>query len=269
MSGRLTSATFWLLWMAVTLSACSGAVTPTSPASLTAAPPTWTPTHIPSPRPLLNPTPSPTPPPIPDPTLIPAPEPAPFSPRPSAPPMRVDAEGPATIPTIAPLPPGQGRSPVRLIIPALGMDVRVQPMGWHATSDAQGVRTEWDVPDSAAGRHIDSAFPGELGNVVISGHNNIGDAVFAPLSSVGERDMPLKLGDPMILEDELGRRFVYRVTGWRRFPEARASVAKRNENASYLLPTDFPQLTLITCWPPENNTHRVIITGALTEIRTP
>jgi len=158
---------------------------------------------------------------------------------------------------------------VRLLIPVLGLDVRVQPMGWHPVEDAQDVRTQWDVPDFAAGHHIDSAFPGERGNVVISGHNNMGGAVFASLSTIGEPGNPLALGDEIIVEDALGRRFIYRLTSWRRFPEANASVALRRENASYLLPTDFPQLTLITCWPPESNTHRVIITGALTEIRTP
>jgi len=177
--------------------------------------------------------------------------------------------GPVAIPTIAPLPAGEGRSPVRLRIPVLGMDVRVVPMGWRTISDSQGMHTQWEVPDAAAGHHIDSAYPGERGNVIISGHHNIGAAVFAPLAVVGEPGVPLKPGDAMIVEDALGREFVYRVTGWRRFPEAQASVALREENASYLHPTDFPQLTLITCWPPESNTHRVIVTGVLTEIRSP
>ena len=138
-------------------------------------------------------------------------------------------------------------------------------MRWHRV----GERTEWIVPANAAGHHIDSAFPGEKGNVVISGHHNIGGRVFAQVSRIGEPGVPLGLGDTIILEDEGGRRFVYRITGWRRIPEADASVALRQENASYLLSTDFPQLTLITCWPADDNTHRVIIQAALTEIRTP
>ncbi len=176
---------------------------------------------------------------------------------------RIDAAGPAPIPTVAPLPPGAGRSPVRIIIPAIGLDAAVQPMGWRVVDD----HTEWAVPDDAAGRHIDSAFPGEAGNVVISGHHNIGGRVFSGVSRIGEPDSPLGLGDEIILEDEIGREFVYRITGWRRFPEASASVAMRQENASYLLPTDFPQLTLITCWPAQTNTHRVIVMAVLTEMR--
>ena len=250
------------LWLGVMLSACRSVVT-TPAASLSVIPPTWTPTPVHAsethPAPTMTPV-APTPPASPT-SLVPMSAPSP--------PARIDAAGPEAVPTIVPLPPGEGRSPVRLLIPALGMDVPVQPMGWRTVEDAQGVRTEWDVPDFAAGHHIDSAFPGERGNVVISGHNNIGDAVFAPLSTIGEPGNPLTLKDAIIVEDALGRRFIYRITGWRRFPEANASVALRRENASYLLPTDFPQLTLITCWPPASNTHRVIITGALTGIRTP
>ncbi len=151
------------------------------------------------------------------------------------------------------------------MIPALGLDAPVHPMGWRTV----GNHTEWEVPDFAAGHHIDSAFPGEAGNVVISGHHNTGGNVFAALSRIGEPGMPFGLGDAIILEDDVGRRFVYRVTGWRRIPETDASVTTRQENASYLLSTDFPALTLITCWPAQTNTHRVIVMAALTEIRTP
>jgi sortase A len=155
------------------------------------------------------------------------------------------------------------------MVPAAGVDIPVEPMGWRTVEDAAGRRSVWEVPDFAAGHHIDSAYPGEAGNVVLSGHNNIGGAVFAPLAVIGEPGIPLGLGDAIILEDTQGRQFVYTLTGWRRFPEANASVALRQENASYLLPTDTPQITLITCWPLDNNTHRVIITGELTDIRMP
>ena len=127
----------------------------------------------------------------------------------------------------------------------------------------------WQVPENAAGHHIDSAFPGEIGNIVISGHHNIGSQVFAQLSSIGEAQNPLRPGDAIILQDELGRLFTYRITDWRRIPEKNATTAIRHENASYLLPTDFPQLTLITCWPATNNTHRIIIQARLSQIVYP
>jgi len=230
--------------------------------------PTWTPTGTASPirkivaSPALQP--SPTRPPAPT-SLVAAPTPTTYAaPTPTAR-QRIDAAGPTPIATMAPLPPGQGRSPVRIRIPVIGLDARVQPMHWRLV----GGRSEWVVPDNAAGHHIDSAFPGEAGNVVISGHHNIRGRVFAQLSRIGEPGARLEPGDEVVLEDELGRRFVYRITGWQRIPEANASIALRLENASYLLPTDFPQLTLITCWPADSNTHRVIIQAVLTEIHTP
>ena len=64
--------------------------------------------------------------------------------------------------------------------------------------------------------------------------------------------------------DETGRRFSYQVNGWRRMKEANASIGKRQDNAKYLKPTEHAQLTLVTCWPPWSNTHRVVVTGLLT-----
>ncbi len=153
--------------------------------------------------------------------------------------------------------------PTRLLIPALNLDTPVETMGWKVVQDAKGVRSEWDVVDFAAGHHINSAFPGEAGNVVLSGHNNIGGAVFQSVCVIGQPGVDFGLGDEMILVDESGRRFVYQVNGWRRLQEANASIAQRQDNAQYLAPTTDAQLTLVTCWPPDSNTHRVVVTGLL------
>ncbi len=240
--------------------------TPPTPTPSPARVATWTPTPTLAPTNTPTRTPALTPPRVRTNTPAPAKTP-PTSPTPL--PQRIDTAGPIALTTAAPLPRGDGRPPVRLLIPEIGLDIPVKPMGWHVVRDQNGVHSEWDVPDFAAGHHIDSAFPGETGNVVISGHNNIRGAVFAPLCIIGEPDSPLRPGDAIILVDEAGRRFVYRINGWQRVPESNASVALREENASYMLPTDSPQLTLITCWPPQSNTHRVIITAVLTDIQQP
>ena len=176
---------------------------------------------------------------------------------------RIDVAGPVAITTVEPLVPGAGMPPARLLIPSLNLDAPVQPMSWKVIEDAQGVRSEWEVVDFAAGHHINSAFPGEAGNVVLSGHNNIGGAVFQSVCVIGEPGVDFDLGDEMILVDEIGNRFIYQVNGWRRLEEANASIYQRQENAQYLDPTTVAQLTLITCWPPNSNTHRVIVTGLL------
>ncbi len=176
---------------------------------------------------------------------------------------RIDEAGPEAVQTVEPLAIGAGMPPTRLLIPVLGLDTPVQAMGWKVIEDAKGVRSEWEVVDFAAGHHINSAFPGEAGNVVLSGHNNIGGAVFQSVCVIGEPGVDFGLGDEMILEDYSGRRFIYQINGWRRLEEANASIAQRQENAQYLNPTTLPQLTLVTCWPPNSNTHRVVVTGLL------
>ncbi len=177
---------------------------------------------------------------------------------------RIDEIGPVSIATTTPLSAGSGLPPVRLLIPALDLDTPVQRMGWKMVN---GV-SQWDVVDNAAGHHFDSAFPGEAGNVALSGHNNIGGAVFADVSIIGQPGVPFGLGDEMILFDSAGRSFTYQVTGWHRLQERNASIATRQDNAAYLQQTGTPQLTLVTCWPPWSNTHRVVVTGVLTGMAT-
>jgi len=41
--------------------------------------------------------------------------------------------------------------------------------------------------------------------------------------------------------------------------ERDAPVEQRLENARWLARSEDERLTLITCWPPESNTHRLII----------
>ncbi len=178
---------------------------------------------------------------------------------------RIDAMGPVPLETASPLAMGTGSKPIRLRIPALSLDTSVETMGWKVIRTARGTRSEWEVVDFAAGHHINSAYPGEAGNVVISGHNNIGGSVFRSVCVIGQPGVDFGLRDEIILSDEEGRHFTYKVNGWQRIKEANASIARRRGNAQWLDPTDFAQLTLVTCWPPWSNTHRVIVTALLTD----
>jgi len=180
---------------------------------------------------------------------------------------RIDKIGPIALPTVAPLSVGEGLPPVRLQIPVLELDAPIKTMGWVAVTDAKGrTHSEWDVVDNAVGHHFNTVFPGEAGNIALSGHNNIEGAVFAPVCVIGEPGVVLNLKDEIILTDSGGRRFTYRITGWDRIKEKNASIAKREDNARYLQPTAQARLTLVTCWPVWSNTHRVVITAALTDI---
>lgn len=53
--------------------------------------------------------------------------------------------------------------------------------------------------------------------------------------------------------------FRYRVAISMLLPERFKSLSIRLENARWLLPTEDERLTLITCWPADSNTHRVVI----------
>ena len=102
--------------------------------------------------------------------------------------------------------------------------------------------------------------------MVLSGHNNIEGAVFSGVCVIGQPGVAFGLEDAIILTDSAGRSFTYRVNGWHRMKEKNASIAKRQDNARYLQPTDDARLTLVTCWPPWSNTHRVVVTAVLTEM---
>jgi sortase A len=168
--------------------------------------------------------------------------------------------------TPAPVPAGP---PVRLVIPDLGIDAPVVEMGWEVMQTAQGPQTEWAIPQDQAGHHIDSAQLGQPGNLVISGHNNIYGRVFERISlawpskgskvdDITERSDILN-GRTIQLYDQAGQRFDYVVMDFLRLKDTGVPLAQRVENARYMRPTDDTRVTLVTCWPPWSNTHRLIV----------
>ncbi|GAB4333237.1 MAG: hypothetical protein Kow0010_19480 [Dehalococcoidia bacterium] len=83
-----------------------------------------------------------------------------------------------------------GALPTRLVVPSVGIDVPIREVGAFRTgSGALTWETAWD----AAGHHLDSARPGQPGNVIISGHVSVANpsdvAVFASLGGVAEGDV--------------------------------------------------------------------------------
>ncbi len=116
---------------------------------------------------------------------------------------------------------------------------------------------------NAAGHHRNSANPGEAGNVVVSGHHNTAGEVFREVSEIGQPGSLLGLEDEIILVAQDGLQYTYRVISWDRFPEEDASEADRVRHARYLDPTEDPILTLVTCWPYESRTHRVVVIAEL------
>jgi len=160
--------------------------------------------------------------------------------------------------------------PVRIAIPDLKMDARVVPMGWEVVQTAAGPVSQWVIPKDEAGHHINSAGIGEAGNLVISGHNNIFGQVFKPISLAWDNDARVIVDDftdrsdildgrRLDLFDAQGKQYAYTITEFYRLKDTGVSQAQRLANGKYILPTEDERVTLVTCWPPTNNTHRLIV----------
>lgn len=142
--------------------------------------------------------------------------------------------------------------PNRIVIPAISLDAPVVEVGWE-TKDVGGQQvSSWVVPDSfAAGWHKTSAYPGQIGNTVMNGHHNINGEVFRDLVN-------LEPGDKIQVQTGAMTRH-YAVTERYILEEKGQSVEVRMQNAQWILPTEDERLTLVTCWPYTNNTHRLVV----------
>lgn len=154
---------------------------------------------------------------------------------------------------IAPLPtPVAPEIPQRLIIPAIELDAPILPVEAEVVGIAEKSFQVWHTPDEfAVGWHITSATLGVVGNTVLNGHHNIQGEVFKRLAD-------LNPGDQVIVESEsASHRYV--IVNRMILPEKYASLEERITNARWIMPSDDERLTMITCWPYESNTHRLIL----------
>jgi sortase A len=154
--------------------------------------------------------------------------------------------------SLAGSPAEQGYEPDRLVIPAIQLDAAVVPIEYRQYGIYDKIYYQWAVPDYfAAGWHSTSALLGVPGNTVLNGHHNAHGMVFKDL-------MRLEVGDTIYVYS--GERvFEYSVVEKLLLPERYQSIETRAENARWIMPSDDERLTLITCWPADSNTHRVVI----------
>lgn len=160
----------------------------------------------------------------------------------SAPPLTAKAN---------PISEGGTHLPNRIEIPAIEVDVPVVELGWSQKEQAGQVFSEWDVAAYAAGWHKNSALPGQGGNIVMSGHNNILGAVFRELDQ-------LKKGDSITVWMD-NRLYTYGVEQVIVLPDRGISDEQRATNAQWIGPFAEERLTLVSCWPRNNNTHRIVV----------
>ena len=162
-----------------------------------------------------------------------------------------------TIQSTEPLAADKANAPAQLAIPAIGLNVVVSPMGWRVTESSGARATVWVLPDAGVGWQPNSARAGSVGNVIISGHQLLGDASFAPLA-LGD----VAVGAEILLTDSEGRTFVYRVTSVSQpQPISTASSEELALAAQYTAQGDTATLTLITGWPDFSSTHRLFVSA--------
>jgi len=106
----------------------------------------------------------------------------------------------------------------------------------------------WEQLKKGVGQHLGSANPGELGNLVLSAHNDIFGELFRHLDR-------LKPGDEIRIMTNT-QEFVYIVTGLRIVDPTDVSVMD---------PTEEATITLISCYPYLVNSQRIVIFGELQE----
>lgn len=161
-------------------------------------------------------------------------------------------------------------APVRMVIPDLKIDTKVVEMGWEVVQTKAGPISQWVIPKNVAGHHVNSAGIGQVDNLVISGHNNIYGRVFMPISQAWNNDTREKVdaftdrspaldGRILTLFDAAGNQHDYIITDFYRLKDTGVSQQQRETNGRFILPTEDERVTIITCWPPTNNTHRLVV----------
>lgn len=145
-----------------------------------------------------------------------------------------------------------GYVPDRLVIANIHLDAPIVPIQTKEIDYKNQVYDQWLVPvNGMAGWHDTSALIGTKGNVVLNGHHNAYGKVFKDLAKLYPGDIIQVYSGDIILEYVVGTKML--------LPERNQSLDVRLENARWVLPSNDERLTLITCWPADGNTHRVIV----------
>ncbi len=146
-----------------------------------------------------------------------------------------------------------GQNPDRLVIPAIDLDTPVEAVGFRRVQQVGGKEyVQWQVPDRfSVGWHGISAGLGEVGNTVLNGHNNVYGRVFESLDQLNAGDLILVYSNDQIYQ--------YQISSSEIVKERGESLDVRATNAEAIQETDDERITLVSCWPFNSNTHRIII----------
>jgi LPXTG-site transpeptidase (sortase) family protein len=142
--------------------------------------------------------------------------------------------------------------PDRIVIPVVKLDAPAVPAMLKEVAYQGKLYQQLVAPDSFdAGWFTKSATLGVAGNTVLIGHHNYYGEVFAHL-------VDLQVGD-LILVYSGDKSFAYAVKMKMILPELGQPLEVRLKNAQWVAASHDERLTLVTCWPANNNTHRLVI----------
>lgn len=168
------------------------------------------------------------------------------------------------VPLEPPYPRGQGQTATRVVIPRMRLDQPVKEATWTTSNQKGTLYSDWVLPYDAIGHLVNTARPGEAGNMVLSGHNNlVGPNKFGVGLFAGLWDM--KPGDPFYVVDQASRAYEYKVTQSYSLREEDQPMSVREQHARQILEDNGqPTATLITCWngpvaPLSGNTYRWVV----------
>lgn len=145
--------------------------------------------------------------------------------------LRPLVQSPINIPIPTPAP----QHGVRIQIPAIDVDAPIV----HGD--------DWEQLKKGVAHRADTPNPGQTGNIVLSGHNDVFGEVFRYLEE-------LKPGDEIIVYTSQ-RSFTYTISGWDLVEPTQVDVMDPTPNAT---------ITLISCHPYLVDNHRIIVKGSLT-----
>lgn len=139
-----------------------------------------------------------------------------------------------------------------LSIPSIGLEAPIVAFGTRER-EVDGLPVDrLLVPNTyAVSWDNRSAEPGFAGNTVLAGHNNLFGAVFGKLENV-------QVGAEIAVWSEHGV-LSYRVQERLLLEEKDQPLEVRLQNAQWMADTPDDRLTLISCWPRETYTHRLIV----------
>lgn len=101
---------------------------------------------------------------------------------------------------------------------------------------------DWEVLKKGVAQHIGSAAPGQRGNMVLAGHNDVYGEIFRDLDQLAP-------GDEILVSSA---RQTYRYV-------VRETVIVEPTEVWVMAPTDYASVTLISCYPYRVNTKRIVV----------